>query len=195
MPAMASGSGGYSVGFDKPVYFVLPGQSFIPVGVVIDPAPASGLFSYGVTLKFNPALTSIAGSSAVKVVPPLNFDGVRGSGANIEIAPGSASVKGSVDTSLPAGTSYSGSLIGVFEIKNQAPAGSTYSLELSLNRTLGPSESVFVDGKGRVLDSTITFGTAQVVFQVPEPGVLGLVGLGALGVLFSVSREGWRVQA
>lgn len=195
MSVIASESGSYSVRFDQPVYFVQPGQSFIPVGIVIDPAPVSGLFSYGVTLKFDPTLASISDSSAVKVVPALSFDGVRGPGANIQLAPGSASVKGSIDTSLPAGTSYSGSLIGVFEIKNQAPSGTAYSLELSLNRTLGLSESVFVDGKGRVLDSAITFGTAQVVFQVPEPGVLGLMGLGAVGVLFSGRRDGWRIQA
>lgn len=123
----ASGSGVYSVRFDQPVYFVQPGQSSVPVGILIDPAPVSGLFSYGVTLKFDSAMASVPDSSAVKVVPPLNFDGVRGAGANIQLAAGSASVKGSVDTSLPAGTAYSGSLIGVFEIKNQAPAGSSYS--------------------------------------------------------------------
>ena len=187
---MASGSGLYSVRFDQPVYFVQPGQSSVPVGILIDPAPEAGLFSYGVTLKFDSAMASVPDSSAVKVVPPLNFDGVRGAGANIQLAAGTASVKGSVDTSLPAGTAYSGSLIGVFEVKNQAPAGSSYLLELSLNRTLGPSESVFVDGKGQVLDSGLTFGTAQIIVQVPEPGMLSLVGIGSIGLLFSGWREG-----
>ena len=51
-------------------------------------------------------------------------------------------------------------------------------------------ESVFVDGKGQVLDSGLTFGTAQIVFQIPEPGVLSLVGIGAIGLLLSGWREG-----
>lgn len=49
---------------------------------------------------------------------------------------------------------------------------------------------MFVDGKGQVLDSGLTFGTAQILFQVPEPGVLGLVGIGAIGLLLSGWREG-----
>ena len=49
---------------------------------------------------------------------------------------------------------------------------------LDFFRTLGPNETLFVDGQGRSLDGQITFDSAEIEV-VPEPEILNLVLVGS----------------
>ena len=165
--------GSLKVGFEQPQYQVNVGQAF-SVNVALPPLP-NGLFSYGIRLIL-PAGKVVAGSSDAAVVPlPINFNGTAGPGAFRQVTTDFIGVKGTVNF---GGTleAYKGALLTSFNLKNQAGVGETYTLTLDLFRTLGPTETVFVDGLGVNLDPLVTFGSASVTV-VPEPSVAVLLVL------------------
>jgi hypothetical protein len=165
--------GSLKVGFEQPQYQVDVGQAF-SVNVALPPLP-NGLFSYGIRLNL-PAGKVVASTSDAAVVPlPINFNGTAGPGALRQIATDLIGVKGTINFDAPL-ESYKGALLTTFNLKNQAGVGETYTLTLDLFRTLGPTETVFVDGLGLNLDSLITFGSASVTV-IPEPSVAVLLAL------------------
>jgi hypothetical protein len=110
------------------------------------------------------------------VVPlPINFNGTAGPGALRQVKTDSIGVKGTInfDAALQP---YKGALLTTFNLKNQAGLGETYTLTLDLFRTLGPTETVFVDGLGVNLDLLITFASASITV-IPEPSVVVLLVL------------------
>jgi hypothetical protein len=176
---LVRGQGSFGVRFDSSSYTTQPGGT-IPVSVVIDPAPGNGLFSYGVSVNFDPAraLVELVG---IEVPPELDFNGVAAGGALRAVADGVASVKGTVDFSVLPIPAYKGSLLASFLVTDRlGVAGSSTPLGLSLFRTLGPGETIFVDGSGRALDDKILFGSATITV-IPEPGVLSLLLFGCIG--------------
>lgn len=94
---------------------------------------------------------------------------------------GSVPVKGTVDFNA-INARYKGALLTTFTLKNKAAPGQTYVLTLDLFRTLGPTESVFVDGAGVNLDPSISFQSVEVMV-VPEPSVAALVALSSIALL------------
>jgi hypothetical protein len=177
------------VGFEQPQYQVNVGQAF-SVNVALPPLP-NGLFSYGIRLNL-PAGKVVASTSDAAVVPlPINFNGTAGAGALRQITTDLIGVKGTVnfDGALEP---YKVALLTTFSLKNQAGVGETYTLTLDLFRTLGSTETVFVDGLGVNLDPLITFGSASVTV-VPEPSVAVLLALPLAWTLVSrIMKKGPR---
>ncbi len=167
------GADAVNVGFDQASYQVAPGQAY-SVNVVL-PALPNGLFSYGIRLILPAGKALAAASDSVVVPAPLNFNGTAGAGALKEIGADALGVKGTVDFETIA-ASYHGTLLATFNLQNVAAAGQTYSLSLDLFRTLGATETLFVDGAGVPLDQSIALGSALVVV-IPEPSTLSLLAL------------------
>jgi hypothetical protein len=150
------------------------------VNVVI-PQLDAGLFSYGVQVILP---SGKAASDSIVVPPPLNFNGVLGPGALKQMGADVFGVKGTIDFDAIA-AAYEGALIGTFNIKNLVTTvGESYPLTLDFFRTLGPNETLFVDGTGTALDPRITFGSAMIVI-VPEPSVLALLAIPLAWKIFS----------
>lgn len=145
-----------------------------------DQALLDGLFSYGVRLDFDPGKLALAGPGAIRVPDALNFSGFS-AGASQQVGAGFAGVKGNIDQMLLV--PYEQSLIASFRVQDIS-GGGTYEVALSPHRTLGPSEQLFVDGMGQVLDAQMQFATAQIV-AVPEPSMVSMflagVGIVAYG--------------
>jgi hypothetical protein len=174
--ASSVAQGTFSVHFNQSNYNLQPGGT-IPVSVVIDPVPGGGLFSYGVSVSFDPAGTLLA-FAGINVPKDLDFNGVLGPGASQMITDGAAAVKGTVNFSLVPIQAYSGAVLATFLVTDRSGvAGSSTPLTLSLYRTLGPSEHVFVDGQGQALDDKLTFGSTTITV-IPEPGILSLLLVG-----------------
>lgn len=167
-----------SLGFDQTDYATEVGQALM-VSVQFASPPPAGLFSYGLKLTHEPDPFLVATKSAIMVPASLDFNGAAGPGAVKAIDPGFAGVKGTVDLFAAPIQYYPGSQLATFELHYQTPGH--YNLGLEIFRTLGATESVFVDGNGGVLDNNITFGTAKVEV-VPEPTVLALAGWTGLGL-------------
>jgi hypothetical protein len=165
-------------------YEVTPGEVFdISVyldaedGIPGDQALPNGLFSYGVKLEFDPDKLTLVGPNAIRVPSALDFNGFS-AGAARQIGDGFAGVKGNIDQL--SFEPYEGSWIASFLVKDIS-AGGVYEVQLSPHRTLGPSEQLFVDGAGEVLDAQLQFAPAQIVV-VPEPSMAWMI-LAGLGVL------------
>jgi hypothetical protein len=162
------------VRFDQSTYQVAP-NGIVSVGIVITP-PASGLFSYGVRLNLPPGKAAATSSDSIEVPSPLDFNGVFGPGALRTVDAAGGGVKGTVNID-PLVEAYRNALIATFNLENRVgTVGASYPLTLDLFRTLGPAESIFVDGLGNTLDQRIVFGTAMVTV-VPEPSLMALLGL------------------
>lgn len=171
--SVAGADASLSVGFEQAQYQVVVGQPY-SVNVVLPPLP-NGLFSYGIRLNL-PAGKVLASTSDAAVVPlPINYNGTAGAGALRQVTADSIGVKGTVsfDATLEP---YRGALLTTFNLKNQAGLGETYKLTLDVFRTLGSTETVFVDGLGANLDPLITFGAANVTV-VPEPSMAFLLAI------------------
>ena len=185
-PAAGYAQGTFSVNFQQPVY-PIPAGGTIPINVLIDPVPGAGLFSYGISVSFNPIQAAI---ELTQITPPeeLNFNGVRGPGAISSVGNGIASIKGTVDVSVQPLRPYMGSLLAtVLVTDHSGKIGGSYTLGLSIYRTLGSSEHVFVDGSGQVLDGNIVFGTTT-LNVVPEPKPLHLALFGSCCWFWVVRR-------
>jgi hypothetical protein len=184
--ALSAEADAIRVSFDRDSYEVRPNQDF-QVKVTITPPPA-GLFSYGVRITFPSTSAAAAASDSILIPSPLDFGGVLGAGAFRQVSPGSLAVKGTVEQS-PNLLAYSGELLAMFNLTaGDLNLGNTFSLGLDLFRTLGPTESIFVDGQGNPLDGRLQFGGATVTV-VPEPEVLTLLSLPLL--LAAASARRW----
>lgn len=176
LPWAATGQGTFRVHFDQSAYSVIPGGT-VSVGVLLDPVPEEGLFSYGLKIAFDQTRARVESASSVSIPPPLDFNGVLGPGAIRSIEDGSVAIKGTVDFFILPPLPYDGALLAIVLLKDLGgEMGAEYSLALELYRTLGESESVFVDGLGTTLDSSLLFGTA-LVHVIPEPTALMLAGV------------------
>ncbi len=147
----------YRVEFPQAHYDVAGSQEFTTF-VRINPVPAAGLFSYGLicTVEGSNGLTGI-----VAMTPPsaLAFDGVVGAGTRgVTSLAGKYTGKGSVDILLPQKSNHSDPNLGNLAIAGLP--GGNYTLTLGLYNTLGPTESVFVDGQSQSLDSQLILGGA-----------------------------------
>ena len=165
-------------------YEMTPGETFdIRVhldaddGLPGDQKLLYGLFSYGVKLEFDPEKLALVGSDAIRVPDALNFNGFS-AGAARQVGDGFGGVKGNIDQL--SNEPYEESLIASFLVKDIS-GGGAYEVKLTPHRTLGPSEQLFIDGAGEVLDAGMQFGTAQIV-AIPEPSMAWMV-LAGLGVL------------
>lgn len=162
---------------DQASYTVLPGQ-FFDVTVLVDgdlgqpgiQPLTNGLFSYGWELSF-PATKAAA--NKVTVVPELDFWGFP-PGASIEIIAGIARAEGNVD--LNTAEPYTGAQLATVNLQNFGSPGDSYLLQLALAPHF-PTEQLFLDGQGNVLDDLIYFGSAR-VFVIPEPATCWLFGWG-----------------
>ena len=157
------------------VVIAQPNQS-IPLNVIMDPAPPAGLFSYGVRIVDESRQITFA-ANAIIVPPPLDFNGVFGAGAFKESSASSIAVKGTVNTAGPDVKPYSLPLIATFSSPQFISEGSSTRLTLEFFRTLGSTETLFVDGLGNDLDSQIVFGSTTITV-VPEPSTVALLSVG-----------------
>lgn len=178
----ASGQGSFTIGFDRDVYQIQPGQTFT-ARVLMEPQSLSGLFSYAILVQMDATKARVNGPFGIAVPEDLEFNGVVGAGAFREVGEGYAGVKGTVDFfGLPLSV-YQGSLLASFAITDLSSAPGEYLLTLRGFNTLGPTEQLFVAGDGQVLDDFITYrgATVQVVPE-PAPLALLLVSGGLLGL-------------
>jgi len=144
--------------------------------------PSEGLFSYGVLLSYPANLLTVAGLGDIQLPRELDFNGPNGAGASREVGVGYAAVKGTVDFLGATVNPYRGELLATFRLDSVNPfQAASGRLEVSIYRTLGDSESVFVTGAGGVLDkgAVLTGGTFA---MIPEPGALALLVLGGASV-------------
>lgn len=173
--AMAQTSS-YQVEFPQAHYEVSVGQEFMSP-VRIDPLPASGLFSYGLICTVEGS-SGLAGIVAMTPRSSLNFDGVVGAGSRgVTAGTGRFSGKGSVNIQLPGKDNHLDPILGSIAIAG-LPLGD-YTLRLATYNTLGPTESIFVNGQGEAIDSETTFGTASLsvkAVQVTPAGTITPVG-------------------
>lgn len=179
--------------FDQDGYTLAAKDTSVPLRILIEPPPVSGLFSFGVRVTFDPAYAFLDPVLGARVEQTLNFSGAGGAGAIVEAGPGFIGVKGTLDVFAPALQPYLGDLLATINLQNQAEPGTSYRVGLEIFRTVGPTETVFVDGTGRALDTRLSFGFADILIAIPEPSlaVLGLLG----GSLFlGLSSRGRRTD-
>ncbi|MGV3771804.1 MAG: PEP-CTERM sorting domain-containing protein [Verrucomicrobiales bacterium] len=185
-PAHLHAQSDMHIRFEQSFYVVQPNQS-ITLNVLIDPPPAAGLFSYGVRLRSESPDLDFS-SSTVNVPSVLNFNGPLGPGALIETSGNSIGIKGTVDTSSDAIEFYSSPLLATFTSPLLlGEQGSSAQFSLEFFRTVGPSETLFVDGLGNNLDGQILFDTATITV-VPEPSTIVLV---VAGLFAWQARQYW----
>lgn len=162
----------HQVRFAEAHYLLAPGEN-LRTPVLIDPLPAEGLFSYGVIATVR-GENNLVGVVNLTPRPTLAFDGPRGPGNQTASATGVFSGKGSVDLLLPAKSPHRETTLAELSL-GVLPEG-IYQLDLALYNTLGPTESVFVDGRHRSLDPLLDFGSALLeVVSTPE-GTLSAAG-------------------
>jgi len=160
------------VEFPRPAYEILLGQEF-RAPVQMKPLPASGLFSYGLVVTVE-GTNGLVGITTLTPGPTLAFDGVNGPGSRgVTAEPGKFTSKGTADIFLPDKPNHR-----VPELGNVSIAGlpdGTYTLRLAPYNTLGPTETIFVDGLCRSLDGQLDFGTASLtVIGKPEGSIRAL---------------------
>jgi hypothetical protein len=120
----------------------------------LEPIP-NGLFSYGLQITFDENLVQ---ANSVNVVPELDYIGFS-SEADITISNGVVTIKGNIDQE--SFTPYSGTVLATIEFTDLGIKGS-YDLQTAIYRTLGPSEQVWIDGIGTVLDNQMTFKSTEI---------------------------------
>lgn len=166
---------------DQPVYTVKPNQAFT-VEVLIDAELGlpgiqtleAGLFSNGWQMTFDATKATV---DLLTVEPALDFFAFL-PGANTDVGPGFVEAEGNIDQI--ANQPYFGARLATIELTNLAPRGEMYFLQLALKQHF-PTEQLFLDGDGVVLDSRLLFGSAKVIV-IPEPASLVLAGLALLGL-------------
>lgn len=149
--------GRVDVQFDRPQYLIKPGEIF-PVAVRISLLPGQSIASFGVQLLFDPSRAVVAG---VQVGGDLSFNGPRGDAPVVGVGEGFAAAKGTVRFAADSAHSTSNETLVTFLVRDLG--NGPHELRLNFFNTLGPTEQVFVDSSGGVLDPEISFGTAQVL--------------------------------
>jgi hypothetical protein len=154
----------YLVTFGQEQYVIQGGETF-PVQVFISPAPPAGLYSLGLKMRLNSTNAQISGVGAISVPADFSFDGPRAQSAVVAVGSNFAAIKSTTQFYSDSLHSSSNALLATFFITDKAPG--SYQLQLEFFNTLGPTENIFVDGAGQVLDPYITFNTATVVREGP----------------------------
>ena len=161
------------VEFPRPAYDILLGQEF-QAPVQINPLPAAGLFSYGliITVEGNNGLIGI---TTMMPKATLAFDGVMGPGnRGVTTEAGKYSAKGTVNIFPPEKPNHRETELGSLAVAG-LPEG-TYTLRLATYNTLGPTETVFVDGECRPLDAQLVFATATLNVIIKPEGTITALG-------------------
>jgi len=167
--------------FDQELYTVETGAP-IAGEIIMEPVPASGLYSQGLLIEVRDREGSFAGVVSPAPADDLDFDGVLDEmAAAVESGDGTGGVKGSARFSTRFSTGLPllfDSVIAGFRIKS-LPAG-TYDLTLRAWNKLGPTEDIFVTGRSETLDPVITFGAAVAEVEgtsLPESIEFGTITL------------------
>jgi hypothetical protein len=180
--------------FDQDEYIVSAVGETFDVQVLIDadfrteelePLPG-GLFSFGAKMTFDSSKAELSGPAALQTVGELDHFGFS-AGAFTEVDEGLAASKGNIDQIENPLVPYQGNLLMTLTVTNMASAVDQYPLQLDFFRTLGASESLFLDGAGNVLDSEIVFEPA-LVRVVPEPSAMSLLA-GGMALFFGLRRR------
>jgi hypothetical protein len=150
----------YVVTFEREEYLIQGGETF-PVHVFISPPLPPGLFSFGIRLWLDATNACPSGVGGITVPTDLAFDGPRTLGPVLAVGTNSAAVKGTVSFHGHSLQPSTNALLATFYLTDLAPG--PYQLHLGFFNTLGPTEDIFVDGTGRVLDPFISFGSAAVL--------------------------------
>ncbi|MCX6879254.1 MAG: hypothetical protein NTW21_36440 [Verrucomicrobia bacterium] len=155
-------------------HYEIPAQQEFQAPVQINPLPAAGLFSYGLICTVEGS-GGLVGILTLSPRPTLAFDGIMGAGnRGVAAATGRFAAKGSADMFPPAKPNHGEATLGTLAIAG-LPDG-TYTLRLANYNTLGPTESVYVDGQCRALDGQLEFGTATLTISSTTEGTLTAVG-------------------
>ncbi len=126
--------------------------------IQIDPVPTSGVFSYGLVCSVE-GDNGLVGIVTMEPANDLSFDGPLGPGVrSIRAENGNFAAKGSVDVLDTDQPKHLEPTLGSLVIAG-LPDGE-YILRLAAYNTLGPTETIFVDGLCRPLDPLLDFGTA-----------------------------------
>ncbi len=155
--------------FDQPIYRVAEPGSPLEVSILLDgdhlrpddQVLKPGLFSYALQVAFDPEKAKAARDPAAQVPDQLDFFGLD-QGAFQRQEAGSVAVKGNISPISEPVAPYHGTVLARFSLQNLAPHGDQYDLSLSLFRTLGLNEQLFLDGDGKSLDADLLLGTARV---------------------------------
>lgn len=157
-----------TIRFDEALYTVDTGTP-IEGEIIMDPVPASGLYSQGMLIEVRDRAGAFAGVVRPAPANDLNFDGVLDEmAAAVESGSGLGGVKGSARFSTALSLLFD-PVIADFRIESLP--GGTYDLTLQAWNELGPTEDIFVTGRSETLDAFITFGTA--VAEVEGPSLPG----------------------
>lgn len=174
-PRGFAASAAVAVQFDQGRYFIAPGDTF-PVTVRVGLAAGQTLSSFGVRLSFDPEMAAVMGATAVEVSPDLAFDGPRTDAAVVAVGRGFAAAKGTIRFIGGEGRFPTNQMLVTFLLQDLGQGN--YPLHLDFFNTLGPTEQIFIDGFGNVLDSDIAFGTAEVKatggIEIETPSPLAL---------------------
>jgi hypothetical protein len=169
----SAGSVNYRIAFPQSHYDV-PGLQEFQIPIRINPLPAAGLFSYGL-------ITTVEGDNGLVGIVTMNpladlaFDGVLGAGSRgVAAETGKFSSKGSVNVFLPDKANHLDPVLGNLSVAG-LPDGN-YTLRLAPYNTLGPTETIFVDGLNRSLDPQLEFGSATVAVISAPTGTITEVG-------------------
>ena len=171
------------VEFDEEAYSGSIGEP-IELNIQFNAPIPNGLFSYGVRLEFDPA--SGRTDTVFEAVDPLNFNGVLGEGALQDSGEDWVGIKGTVDIFQDPVNFYDDILVTTVHVTYDIPGD--YNISLGIFNTLGPTEEIFVDGEGTVLDDNLSFGSARVTV-IPEPTTWGLLLIGLLGLIRSIRQR------
>ncbi len=174
--------------FDRDTYEVSQGQS-LEVMVIWDgdieqngdQGAANGLFSYGVKITVAGSTVQLPVITSIAPAGELDYNGFD-VGALTTAGGAMAGLKGTI--ALNAFEPYFGVLIGTMNIDTAGAAPGAYQLEMTLYRTLGPGEEIFIDFNGTVLDDSIVFESSTLIVQnqaepvtVPTLNEWGMIAL------------------
>lgn len=161
----------FTIQFDQAAYSVVPATPFT-ARVIINGTTLPKLFSYA--LEVNLVSASISGNGITISVPAaLNYNGPRAGTALVASAANKGLAKGTVNFFATPPVYYSESLLATINFSG-LPAGS-YTLTVKGYPTLGATEALFVDDNPKILDPSVTYGTATVTVAPAAPAPADVV--------------------
>ena len=162
-----------TVGFPEPAYQIPLGQEF-QAPVRMHPMPQYGLFSYGLIVTVEGS-NGLIGITTLTPKLLLDFDGINGPGSRgITAASGRFTSKGTANMFPSDKPNHTEADLGSVNIA--ALPGGTYIVRLAPYNTLGPTESVFVDGRCQALDELISVGSAVITVVSHPQAIITAVG-------------------